>query len=173
MRNTYSENLSMHTQETATIAHCLAVINNVYFSGNANAERTAVLALFHDCAEIFTGDMPTPVKYSGEKMKKAYEEIEIEAEKGLLERLPVEMKDVYEPLIVGENSLEFRLMKQADKLCAYIKCIEERNAGNKEFLRAEKTIKNELQKNAMPETKYFMEHFVSAYELTLDETEKA
>lgn len=172
MKNTSADNLSMHTQEAAVIAHALCVINNVYFDGKARPERAVALALFHDAAEIFTGDMPTPVKYSGVRMKKAYEEIEEEAKKNLLGRLPEEMRDIYADLMTYDGSYEYRLMKQADKICAYLKCVEERKAGSKEFLSAERSILKELEETALPETALFMSRFLPSYELTLDETEK-
>ena len=171
MRNSQTENLSQHTLECAFLAHYLASVGNKHFGKNYNAEKIAVYAMFHDCAEILTGDLPTPVKYHSEQMKSTYAEIENIAAKKLLSYLPDDMEDVYSGYITGEGLDEKskKLIKQADKLCAYIKCIEEINAGNKEFSAAFSTIKAELEKSDSSELKFFLEKCLPSFSLSLDE----
>ena len=171
MRNSQSENLSQHTLECAFLAHYLASIGNKHFAMDYNAEKIAVFAMFHDCAEILTGDLPTPVKYHSERMKQTYAHIENIASQKLLSYLPDDMESVYSGYIMGEGLDEKskKLIKQADKLCAYIKCIEEINAGNKEFSAAFATIKAELEKSTDPELKFFLEKCLPSFSLSLDE----
>ena len=171
MRNSQSENLSQHTLECAFLAHYLASIGNKYFGADYNAEKIAVYAMFHDCAEILTGDLPTPVKYHSEQMKSTYAEIEKIAAEKLLSYLPDDMENVYSNYVIKEGLDEKskKLIKQADKLCAYIKCIEEINSGNKEFSAAFATIKTELEKAKDPELKFFMEKCLPSFSLSLDE----
>jgi len=171
MRNSQIENLSQHTLECAFLAHYLASIGNIHLGMNYNAEKIAVYAMFHDSAEILTGDLPTPVKYHSEQMKATYAEIEKIAAEKLLSYLPDDMESVYANYIKGDGLDEKSkaLIKQADKLCAYIKCIEEINAGNKEFSAAFAAIKAELEKSSAPELKFFMEKCLPSFSLSLDE----
>ncbi|MEG1710779.1 MAG: 5'-deoxynucleotidase [Clostridia bacterium] len=169
MKNSETENLAMHSQQVAIIAHALCVIGNVYFGKNLDAGKAAAMALYHDSAEVMTGDMPTPIKYSNEEIKIAYKAIERASEEKIRMMLPQELRQTYLPLISGDDSYEHRLVKQADKLSAYLKCIDERKSGNREFLKAEKSIKAELVALVGDELEYFMEHFLAAYELSLDE----
>lgn len=175
MRNTIKENISEHSLETAYIAHALGVINNVYFDGSIDAEHLAVLGMFHDVTEIITGDMPTPVKYYSPVVRNAYKEVENEALIQMLVTLPQEMRESYRPLILeddgkdkGEKYSEY--VKAADKLSALIKCIEERKMGNTDFDDAYRTITGVIDEMAekMPEVRYFVEHFLPAYEHTID-----
>lgn len=171
MRNTLPENISEHSLDVAMIAHALAVIRNTCFGGNVNAERVALLALFHDCTEIITGDMPTPVKYYAPEIRNAYKEVETAAKDSLLEGLPEQFRKVYEPLLL-ETEAESRLwelVKAADKLSALIKCIEERRMGNDDFRRAEETTMAAVKKMRLEEVEYFIREFLPAYCLTLDE----
>ncbi|MBR2315029.1 MAG: 5'-deoxynucleotidase, partial [Clostridia bacterium] len=138
MRNTVSENISEHSNDVAVIAHALAVIKNVRFGGNLNAERAAFLGLYHDMTEIITGDMPTPVKYHSEDMREAFKEVEDKAGRRLLSMLPEDMARYYEGAFFKEEEDEYlwKIVKAADKISALIKCIEEKNAGNNEFGKA-------------------------------------
>lgn len=170
MRNTERENLSEHSLETAIIAHALAVLGNVRFDRGLNPERVALLAVYHDTPEILTGDMPTPVKYYSPQIRAAYSEVERTAGERLLAMLPDDMRDSYRELLIpDEGSLEHRLVKAADKLSALIKCIEERKAGNMEFVCAERSTEQSLRDMHLPEADAFLEEFIPAYSLTLDE----
>ena len=171
MRNTITENISEHSLETAFIAHALALIRNKRFGGNVDPERCALLAMYHDTTEIITGDLPTPVKYYNSDIKGAYDEIEKKAENTLLSYLPDDLREYYEPLLspAEEEKELWQLVKGADKLSALIKCIEERKMGNADFLSAEKSTLKAVQKMDIPEVKVFLDEFIPAYGLTLDE----
>jgi 5'-deoxynucleotidase len=171
MRNTREENIQEHSLQAAMIAHALAVIKNKLFKGNVDAERVMAVAVFHEAGEVITGDLATPIKYFTPEIKTAYKQIERVAEEKLLVMLPPEIKGEYESLILGrEDDKEiYAIVKAADKICAYLKCVEEMSAGNKEFEKAQKTIRTAIKKLDMPEVKYFMDTFVPSFELTLDE----
>lgn len=174
MRNTTKENDSEHSLEVAMIAHSLGVISNTYFNGNVNVERLALMGMFHDATEIITGDMPTPVKYYNPIIREAYKDLENAAKETLIEGLPEELKDTYRPLL-GETEEEkdlWRYVKAADKISAYIKCIDEQRMGNSDFAKAEETIFEKIKSLNMPEADMFMEKFIPAYMLTLDETKQ-
>lgn len=171
MRNTITENISEHSLETAFIAHALAVIRNKRFDGNVNAERCALLAIYHDTTEIITGDLPTPVKYYNKNIKTAYAEIEENAKNQLLSYLPEDFRDEYAPLF-GKTEKEadlWKLVKAADKISALIKCVEERQMGNNDFASAEKSTYNAIKALEVPEAEVFLEEFMPSYLLTLDE----
>ena len=171
MRNTISENISEHSLEVAFIAHALAVMRNKRFDGNVNSERCALLAMFHDTTEIITGDLPTPVKYYNKEIKTAYSEIEQNAKKQLLSYLPQDLQEEYEPLFCKtEKEAElWKLVKAADKISALIKCVEERQMGNNDFVSAEKSTYNAIKELDVPEADMFLEEFMPSYLLTLDE----
>lgn len=170
MRNSQTENLSSHSMETAMIAHCLALINKTVFGGDADPDRVAVFALFHDCTEVLSGDLPSPVKYYSGEMRKTYAKIEKNAADQLLSKLPEEIAGAYAPLINEDaDPLTLRLVKTADKLCALIKCIEEENCGNREFAAAKKATEQSLEKYASAELDYFMKNFIPAFSLPIDE----
>lgn len=169
MRSTVSENIMEHSQQVAVVAHSLAVIGNTYFGQNLDADSIAVKALFHECSEVITGDLPTPIKYINHELNSAYKQIENAANDKLLTYLPPEMKNIYADILKNPCETEKKYVKYADKLCAYIKCIEELKTGNKEFSQAAETIKKELIAYNSKEVNYFMSNFVPAYELTLDE----
>ena len=168
MRNTKPENLCEHSFETAVLAHALAVLRNERFGGKADADRVAAAALFHDSSEIITGDLPTPVKYHNEELKKAYKEMENLAEERLMALLPEDLQEVYEPLFRPDEETR-ELIKAADKLSALIKCIEERNMGNREFLAAEQSTRAVLEQMNLPEVRVFLEQFTESYSLPLDQ----
>ncbi len=171
MRNTRQENLSEHSLEVAQIAHALARINRNRFAGNADPNFVAVSAMYHDTSEIITGDLPTPVKYYNDDIRKAYQQIEAISEQSLLSMLPDDLKEEYVPLISSEHSDKELVpyVKAADKLSALIKCICEIRMGNREFIKAERTIRESLESTDLVALKVFMEEFLPAYDLTLDE----
>ncbi len=169
MRNTFTENVQEQSHMVAVLAHALAVIGKDVFDKDLSPEKAATAALFHDASEIFTGDLPTPVKYRNPDIMNAYKKIEQNAADRLIELLPGELRPSYEPLL-SESDPDIRaIVKAADKLAAYIKCLEELKAGNLEFSSAERQIRTALNASPLPEVKYFLEHFISAFELTLDE----
>jgi len=169
MRNSFEENLLEHSQMTAVLAHALAVIRRDVFGLDADPDGAAAAALFHDMSEIITGDMPTPVKYLNEDIRRSYKAVESQAEAQLLQLLPGEMRPAYVELLRGGSGETHDLVKAADKLAAYIKCIEELRAGNEEFRSAEGQIRAALEASELPEIAYFMEHFLPAFGMTLDE----
>ena len=171
MRNTIKENDSEHSLDVAMIAHALGVINNVYFDGNIDANRLALMGMYHDAIEIITGDIPTPIKYHSDEVRTAFREVERVAKNSLVEGLPPELRQIYAPLLVEteEEKELWRYVKAADKLSAYIKCIEEQRMGNVDFAIALDSIKNIINNLNMPEVDLFMNKFIPAYSLTLDE----
>jgi len=171
MRNTQPESIQEHSQRVATIAHALAVIRNRLFGGSISPERTATLGLFHDVSEVITGDLPTPIKHFNPKIKDAYREIEKLAGTRLYNMFPEDIKKDYEALFFRrpEDAEHWELVGAADKICAYLKCLEEITAGNAEFSKAEKTLKKQLDELDMPEVGYFMDTFAPSFSLTLDE----
>ena len=174
MRNTRYETLSEHSAEVAQISYALAIIGNERLGKNYNAERASLLGLYHDLPEIITGDLPTPVKYYSEETKSAYKAVEKNASKQLLSMLPDDLRRNYEPLFKkkADDKELWRLVKSADKICAYLKCIEERLAGNREFCEAEKAITKTLQRLDCEEAKIFLEEFVPSFEKTIDQMKK-
>lgn len=169
MRSTVTENIMEHSQQVAVIAHALASISNLYFGGNLDANSIAVKALFHETSEVLTGDLPTPIKYFNPQIRDAYKALERYSNDKLLTLLPSELSAIYDSIINDDSSAEHRFVKYADKIAAYIKCVDEVNMGNTEFVNAESTILEEIRKYNSPEVDYFMEHFVDAFQLTLDE----
>jgi len=170
MRNTVTENVAEHSHTVAVLAHALAVIRRDIFGGQANPDAAAAFALFHDASEIFTGDLPTPIKYLTRDLMASYKDVEALASKKLVAALPKELRPAYEPLLAGPDCTEtLKLVKAADKLSAYIKCLEELKSGNGEFRLAASQTLEKLQLLNMPEVDYFIEHFIPAFSLTLDE----
>ncbi|MGN0632816.1 MAG: 5'-deoxynucleotidase [Oscillospiraceae bacterium] len=174
MRNTITENISEHSLETAFIAHALAIIRNVRFGGNVNAERCALLAMYHDATEIITGDLPTPIKYYNKQIRSVYEEIEDNATEQLLTYLPEDLRELYRPLFskTEEEAELWSLVKCADKLSALIKCMEERQMGNFDFSSAEESTLNAVKALGVPEAQVFLDEFIPAFNLTLDDQTK-
>ena len=170
MRSTIPENIQEHSHMVAVLAHALGVIRRDVFGIDCDVNACAAVALFHDAPEILTGDLPTPIKYHDPVITDAYHTVESIATEKLLNMLPVEMRSAYEPILMGGVANELHsIVKAADKLSAYIKCIEERKAGNNEFLSAEKQTLAALKSYNMPEVGYFIENFIPAFEKTLDE----
>lgn len=174
MRNTSKENIAEHSHNVAVIAHALCIIGNKKFGKDYDAERCAVLALYHDTTEVITGDMPTPVKYYNEDIKSVYKDIERIAGERLLAMLPDEFKEDYTPLFEKQEADEelWKIVKAADKISALIKCIEEYRMGNQEFSIALESQKKIVDDIDMPEVDYFRKEFLPAYSLTLDEHTK-
>ena len=170
MRNALPENIQEHSHAVAVLAHALGIIRRDVMGVPCCPEEYAAVALYHDCAEILTGDLPTPIKYHSARIKGAYREIERLASDKLLATLPPELKPAFAACLTGETQARCHdLVKAADKLSAYIKCIEERKAGNSDFLSAERQTRAALEAFGLPEVDYFLEHFIPAFELTLDE----
>lgn len=167
MRCAFKENLSEHSLETAVVANALANIGNAYFNKSYDADRIALKALYHDATEIMTGDMPTPVKYYNTDIRRAYAEVEKCAEKKILSLLPEALAEKYAELFSFSED-ERRLVKAADKLCAYIKCKSEVISGNAEFSYAEAATKKALEKYECEELSYFCKHFLDAFFEPLD-----
>ena len=159
-----------HSQQVAMFAHALAVIDNKIFGGSADAEKAALYAVYHECSEVMTGDLPTPIKYYNASINGAYKSLEERALDKLLDTLPCGMKDALAPSIKPDTgSLEYSLMKAGDRLAAYVKCLEELRCGNKEFAKAEKSIKKDLLSRKIPEVEYFFQTFIASFDLSLDE----
>ncbi len=171
MRNTTTENLAEHSHSVAIIAHALGVIKNTYFGGDINAERCATLALYHDASEIMTGDMPTPIKYYSSNIITAYKDIEKKANEYLASMLPEEMADNYKLIMNSSSEDEYliKLVKAADKISAYIKCLEETKMGNHEFSSALVSTKSKIDAIELDEVRFFMDNFVKSFGLSLDE----
>ncbi len=168
MRNSISENIQEHSHMVAVLAHALGVIRRDVFRQPCDPNACAAAALFHDAPEIFTGDMPTPVKYFSPAIRQAYGQVEDMAAARLLGMLPEEMRGAYEPLLREADGEQRRLVKAADKLSAYIKCLEELKAGNHEFADAARETLSALQRMGLAEVDWFLDHFGPSFGLTLD-----
>jgi len=171
MRNVRTENVSEHSLQVAMVAHALAVIKNQKFNGNLNAERIALMAMYHDASEVLTGDLPTPVKYYNAQIASEYKKIEKIAQLKLVDMLPEELRNAWQPLLDEQQRSEEEnaIVKQADALCAYLKCLEELSAGNHEFQLAKARLEKTLTERHSPEMDYFVEVFVPSFSLSLDE----
>ncbi len=169
MRNTFEENVQEHSHMVAVLAHALAVIRRDIIGQDIDPGMVAAVALYHDAPEILTGDLPTPVKYYNPAIQKAYQEIEEVSAKKLLSMLPAVLQSSYEPLLLPEDPDVLLLVKAADKLSAYVKCVEELKGGNLEFKQAAEQILETLKEYELPELSYFMKECLPAFSLTLDE----
>lgn len=170
MRNTVPENIQEHSLDVAVIAHALAMIRNTYYGGTLDPSRAAMYGIFHDASEIFTGDMPTPVKHFNPNFKRSFHQLEERARRKLLAMLPPELAAEYEPLFFFDGQEEYvRLVKAADRIAALTKCIEEGKSGNREFRRAEAEHLEQLSASQLPEVIYFLEKLLPGYRLSLDE----
>lgn len=165
------ENIAEHSAQTAQIAHALAVIKNRLFGGTLNADRITTLALYHEAAEVITGDLPTPIKYYNPEIREAFKEIENIASEKLISMLPEELHPDYRDIVIQpEDTYEHTLVKAADKISAYVKCIEEMRSGNREFAKAELALKKEVEMYfSYPEVEYFCQKFLPSFKKTLDE----
>jgi len=171
MRNVEDETLSEHLYQSAVLAHALAVIENEMFGGSYNAEKIAIAALYHDVSEIITGDMPTPVKYYNDDIKEAYHKIEDETCEMLLSKLPESLRPAYSGVLTGCGMTkdEKKILKAADTLSAYIKCLEETKAGNRDFHSAAESTEKKLDSFELKSLDYFRREFLGSFDLTIDE----
>lgn len=170
MRSVREENIMEHSQEVAVIAHALALIENKMFNGRVDENLVLKMAQYHEVGEVITGDLPTPIKYFNPEIKNAYKDLEKNACEKLLSMLPDELKESYTEYILPDTSKkEYQIVKYADRLSAYLKCVEEIKAGNMEFKKAKKSIEMELKNANSQAVAYFLKEFAPAYELTLDE----
>ena len=172
MRSAREENIREHSQSVALLAHALVSIHNEVFGGKADVLKTVLYAVYHETSEVMTGDLPTPIKYYNRSIQGAYKELERTACEKMVGTLPSELKPALSPYVLAdENSLEYKFVKVADRLSAYIKCLEELRFGNNEFLKAKKRIEEDLKSRNMPEIEYFFENFIPSFQCTLDELE--
>ena len=169
MRNTAPENVQEHSHQAAVLAHALAVIRKEIFGRDIDPGAVAAAALYHDASEILTGDMPTPIKYQNPAIRAAYKDVEAMASERLLSMLPEELQTCYAPVLTEAAPEVEELVKAADKLSAYIKCVEELKAGNAEFRDAAAQTRKALKAFALPEVAYFLDTFMDSFSLTLDE----
>lgn len=170
MRSTVEENVMEHTEQVSMVAHALATVKNVYFGGSADILKVVLYAQYHETGEVITGDLPTPIKYFNKEINSAYKDIERGASEKILSKLPEEFRFEYEKYVIpDEASEEYKIMKAADKIAAYLKCAEEVKSGNSEFIKAKESIYKELKNSEREEVKYFVENILPSYELTLDE----
>ena len=171
MRAARTESLSEHTADAAILAHTLCLVSQTIFGTDVRPETVAVAALYHDASEILTGDMPTPVKYYSPHIREAYAQVEQSACEHLVSMLPEDLRADFAPFFFKDETDEelWKLVKAADKICAYIKCIEEKKAGNTEFDRAAESTLESINALDIPEAEEFMKEFLDGYRLTLDE----
>ena len=172
MHSITEENVMEHTAQVSVVAHALAEIKNLYFGGRVDVLKVVLYAQYHETSEVITGDLPTPIKYFNKEINHAYKDIEKGACNKLLETLPIELKNVYEAYVLpDENSEEYKIMKCADKISAYIKCVEELKSGNSEFIKAKEAILNDINACEREEVKFFMQNVAPRYLCALDELE--
>ena len=172
MRSVRDENIMEHSQNVTLLAHALAVIHNEEFGGKADVLKTVLYAVYHETSEVMTGDLPTPIKYYNNQLHGAYKELEKSACEKIVNTLPEKMQSAIAPFVLAdENSIEYNLVKAADRIAAYVKCLEELRSGNSEFSKAKKSIEEDLLSRNMPEVEYFFKHFIPSYSLTLDDLE--
>lgn len=172
MRNTRNENVSEHSLEVSVIAHALALIQkNRLGNSTINPEKVALYAIYHDASEIVTGDMPTPVKYFNQSINSAYKDLEHKASKSILNMLPDYLIDDYKDIFIAksEDKELWDTIKAADKISAYLKCVDEENSGNKEFNNAKNATLKSLKFMNRKDVEIFLEEFVDGFSLTLDE----
>ncbi len=172
MRSVREESIMEHSYGVTLFTHALAVIHNEVFGGNADISKAVLYALYHETSEVMTGDLPTPIKYYNRGIHGAYKDLEKQASEKIADTLPEKMHASIAPYILpDEESVEYALMKAADRLSAYVKCLEELRSGNREFAKAKKTIEKDLKARKMPEIDYFFEHFIGSFDLNLDDLE--
>jgi len=172
MRCSQEENIMEHSYNVALYAHALAIIKNKKFGGNVDVSKAVLYALYHESSEVKTGDLPTPIKYYNHSISGAYKDLEKKACERLCEMLPEELGEELSPFVLAdEDSEEYKIMKAADRLAAYVKCLSELRSSNGEFVKAKKSIEEDLRRRNMPEVNYFLEKFADSFSLTLDELE--
>ena len=172
MRSVREENIMEHSQCVTLVAHALVTIHNEVYGGNADVLKTVLYATYHETSEVMTGDLPTPIKYYNQSIQGAYKELEKSACEKIVATLPEQMQGAIAPFVIAdEDSVEYKLVKAADRFAAYIKCLEELRLGNSEFVKAKRSIEEDLHSRNMPEVEYFFEKFIPSFSLTLDELE--
>ena len=172
MRSVRDENIMEHSQCVTLLAHALVSIHNEVYGGKADVLKTVLYATYHETSEVMTGDLPTPIKYYNRSIHGAYKELEKSACEKIVATLPSALQGAIAPYVLAdEDSVEYKLVKAADRLAAYIKCLEELRSGNAEFSKAKKSIEEDLRSRNMPEIDYFFENFIPSFELTLDDLE--
>ena len=169
MRNTQPENDAEHSLQVAMIAHAIAVIGRDRYHRDTDPEHVLTLAVYHDATEVMTGDLPTPVKYHNEELRNAYHRLEDVSADRLLGLLPEDMQPAFAPCLRHENGYDRDVVRAADKISAYIKCLEEKRAGNREFDYAAENVRKSLDAVELPEVRDFLREFLPAFEMTLDE----
>ncbi len=170
MRSIKEENIMEHSQQVTVIAHALALISNKIFNNKVDEKKVVLLATYHEVGEVITGDLPTPIKYFNPEIKTAYKDLENKACERILNMLPENLKEEYKEYVIpNTDTYEYKLVKYADRLAAYLKCVEEVKAGNSEFKKAKSSIGKELLDSDSKEVQYYLKEFAPAYELTLDE----
>ena len=170
MRNTFSENIQEHSHQVAVLAHALALIRREILElPGPDPDKCAVAALYHDCSEILTGDLPTPIKYYNPSIKDAYKQVEYIAGNNLLDKLPAQLRHCYAHLVLEDDPAVTPVVKAADKLSAHIKCLEEQKAGNTEFDTAARQTWDAMKDLHMPELDWFLDNCLGAFTLNLDQ----
>ncbi|MBQ8295043.1 MAG: 5'-deoxynucleotidase [Clostridia bacterium] len=172
MRSMRDENIMEHSHQVTMLTHALVAIHNQLFEEKADVTKAVLYAVYHEVSEVMTGDLPTPIKYYNRQIRGAYKELEHSACEKIVQTLPEELRGELEPYILAEEDcIEYDLVKAADRLAAYIKCLEELRCGNTEFAKAKKSIEKDLQNRKMPEIDYFFTHFIKSLSLSLDDLE--
>ena len=172
MHSITEENVMEHTAQVSVIAHALAEIKNIYFGGKVDTLKVVLYAQYHETSEVITGDLPTPIKYFNKEINHAYKDIEKGACDKLLATLPDDLKSVYQSYVMpNEDSEEYKIMKCADKISAYVKCVEELKSGNSEFVKAKEAILSDINSCEREEVKFFMQNIAPRYLCSLDELE--
>ena len=173
MHSTVDENIMEHSWEVAEIAHALALIENAEFGGEVDSYKTLCYALYHEASEVVTGDLPTPIKYFNEHIRSAYKDLEKLSCKKLVEKVPEKLKETYAEFVFpDESSIEYKLMKCADRFSAYIKCVEEVKSGNREFVKAKESIRADIDGMKEKSCVFFRENILPSFEKTLDELDR-
>ena len=170
MRSLVEENIMEHSWEVSVVAHSIAMIKNALFGGSVDEYKTLCLALYHETSEVLTGDLPTPIKYFNKEINSAYKDLEKNAAEKLVATLPEPLRGKYTAFIMDDpESEEHKIMKAADRICAYVKCAEEVKSGNKEFLKAKESIKKDIKAIDDDAVRFFLKEILPSFEKTLDE----
>ena len=169
MRSVMPENDAEHSLQVAMIAHAIAIIGRDQYGRDVDPEHVLALGVYHDVSEVITGDMPTPVKYQTDELRKSYKDVERMANERLLSMLPEDMRSAYAPYLTAPKDYDRLIVKAADSISAYLKCLEEKRAGNREFDAAGESVRNTLAAIELPEVQDFIRQFVPSFELSLDE----
>ena len=169
MPSSREENIQEHSLQVAMIAHCLALLENKHYGGNLDPEHILAIAVYHETGEVITGDLVTPIKYFNDDIRNAYKNIEAIAEDRMISMLPDDLQEDYRALIQPVDEKEKKIVKAADKIAAYTKCLEELRSGNKEFAMAEKALRKTIDEMHMPVVDEFMKVYIPDFNVTLDE----